>query len=304
MEVSVIQHDASKGEWNTGTPAISLRLLKAKSVAGFSLKLTLLCVLGVVMAFPFVWMALSALKTKTELMDISVFFPHEAQWGNFSEVLFNSPIPRYILNSAFVSVVSVAYQLFTGALFAYAVVFMEFRGRNVLFALVLGCYMIPGVATYVPCYVLLAQMDLLDSYGGLIISTLVSIFGIFLLRQSFMQIPRDLISASRMDRSNHWTTLWKIVFPLTKGTFLSFALINFIVSYNSYLWPSLITNKPELALVSQGLRQFFIEGGAYGTNWALVMAASTVVVSPLLLFFALIQKQFITGISGNAGLKG
>jgi multiple sugar transport system permease protein len=273
------------------------RLLRA-------LKLIALTVLGFAMVFPFIWMALSALKTRQELLDFSVFFPADPQWENYAQVLFDSPIPRYIANSVFVSVVTVAYQLFSGALLAYAVVFMNFKGKHILFAIVLGCYMVPGAATYIPCYILLSKMGLLDSYSGLIISNLVSIFGVFLLRQAFMQVPTELYEAARMDNAGHWKTLWRVVFPLTRPTFISFALIAFITCYNNYMWPSLITNSPELNLVSQGLRHFFIESGAYGTNWALVMAASTLVTVPLLVMFAFIQRGFIASIGADTGVKG
>lgn len=270
----------------------------------FALKLAVLAAIGFVMAFPFVWMALSALKTKQELLDFSVLFPGDAQWGNYAEVLLRSPIPRYIANSVFVAVVTVAYQMFSGALLAYAVVFMEFRFRRVIFAVVLGCYMVPGAATYIPSYILLSKLGLLDSYAGLITSNLVSIFGVFLLRQAFMQAPAELYEAARMDGAGHWKTLWRVVFPMTRPTFISFALIAFIACYNNYMWPSLITNTPELSLVSQGLRRFFIEGGAYGTNWALVMAASALVTAPLLILFLLVQKWFIAGIGADTGVKG
>ncbi|MDR2615771.1 MAG: carbohydrate ABC transporter permease [Oscillospiraceae bacterium] len=277
---------------------------KTVSGAAFALKLTVLAALGFVMAFPFVWMALSALKTKQELTDFTVFLPEHPQWGNYAEVLTNSPIPRYIANSLFVSAVTVAYQVVSAALLAYAVVFMKFRFRRALFAVVLGCYMVPGAATYIPSYILLSKMGLLDSYTGLIISNLVSIFGVFLLRQAFMQAPIELYEAARMDGAGHWKTLWRVIFPLTRPTFISFTLIAFIACYNSYMWPSLITNAPELSLVSQGLRRFFIEGGAYGTNWALVMAASAVVTAPLLLLFLAVQKWFIAGIGADTGVKG
>ncbi|MDR1298683.1 MAG: carbohydrate ABC transporter permease, partial [Oscillospiraceae bacterium] len=158
--------------------------------------------------------------------------------------------------------------------------------------------------TYIPCYILLSKMGLLDSYSGLILSNLVSIFGVFLLRQAFAQIPAELYEAARMDGAGHWKTLWRVVFPLTRPTFISFALIAFISCYNNYMWPSLITNSPELSLVSQGLRRFFIDGGAYGTNWALVMAASTLVTAPLLIMFLLIQRWFIAGIGADTGVKG
>lgn len=263
----------------------------------------LLIIASIFTVFPFIWMIVSALKTKSEIMDTSKFLPSVAQWGNFIEVLTNSPILRYMGNSLFVSIVTVILQLVTGAMIAYAIVNMRFKGRNILFLIIMGTYMLPTVATYVPSYIILSKLNLLNTYTGLIISNAVSIFGIFLLRQAFMQLPKGLIEAARVDGASHWQIIWKIVFPITKPAFITFGLISFISSYNNYMWPSLITDSPELSLVSQGLRRFFVEGGAYGTEWPLVMAASTVIVVPLIILFMFTQKWFISGI-GDTGIKG
>ena len=240
-------------------------------------------------AFPFIWMILSALKTKAEVMDISVFFPAEPQWENFISVIFDSPLLGYVGNSLWVSAVTLLIQIVTGAMIAYAIVFMRFKGRGALFALIMATYMLPTAATYIPSYIILSKMHLLNTFTGIILSSCVSIFGIFLLRQAFMQIPAGLIEAARIDGANHWKILWHIVAPMTKSSFITFGLMSFIGIYNSYMWPSLITDSPEKSLVSQGLRRFFIEGGAYGTEWPLVMAGSTLIVLPLLIFFMFTQ---------------
>ena len=264
----------------------------------------LLAIASIFTIFPFIWMILSALKTKAEVMDVEVFFPAEPQWNNFVSVILESPLLQYIGNSLFVSVTTLIIQIITGAMIAYAIVFMRFRGRNVLFAVIMGTYMLPTAATYIPSYIILSKMQLLNTFTGLIISSCVSIFGIFLLRQAFMQIPMGLIEAARMDGANHWKILWHIVTPMTKSSFITFGLMSFIGCYNSYMWPSLITDSPEKSLVSQGLRRFFIEGGSYGTEWPLVMAGNALIVVPLLLLFAFTQKWFINGIGGETGVKG
>lgn len=280
---------------------------KRNKINGFLknlVRILVLMVASIFTVFPFVWMVLSALKTKAEVMDVSKFLPSDPQWGNFVSVITESPMLRYIGNSLYVSVAVVAFQIISSAMLAYALVFMEFRGRKALFALIMGTYMLPAAATYIPGYIILAKTGLLDSYTGLIISDAVNIFGVFLLRQAFMQVPKGLIEAARLDGANHWKVLWNVVAPMTKSSFVTFGLMSFITMYNSYMWPSLITNKKELSLVSQGLRSFFIEGGAYGTEWPLVMAASAVIVLPLLLLFAFTQKWFINGIGGDTGMKG
>ena len=278
--------------------------LMIKTAGKEALRFALLIVESIFTVFPFVWMILSALKTKAEVMDPAVFFPAEPQWQNFYSVVFESPLLRYIGNSLFVSIVTLVIQLVTGAMIAYAIVFMKFKGRGVLFAVIMGTYMLPTAATYIPSYIILSKMHLLDTYTGLIISNCVSIFGIFLLRQAFMQIPKGLIEAARIDGANHWKILWHIVAPMTKSSFITFGLMSFIGCYNSYMWPSLITDSPEKSLVSQGLRRFFIEGGSYGTEWPLVMAGSALIVVPLLILFMFTQKWFINGIGGETGMKG
>lgn len=267
-------------------------------------KYIILLAVSVFTAFPFVWMVISALKTKSEVMDVDVFLPSEPQWSNFASVLTDSPIPLYIANSLIVSGFTVLLQVVTGAMIAYALVFLHFKGRNLLFAFVMGTYMLPVAATYIPSYIILSKWNLLNTLTGLVISSTVSIFGVFLLRQAFMQVPMGLIEAARMDGSRHFRILWEIVCPMTKSSFITFGLMSFISTYNNYMWPSLITKDQDIYLVSQGLRSFFIEGGAYGTEWALVMAASAVIVVPLLILFAFTQKWFINGIGGDTGIKG
>ena len=268
------------------------------------IRFILLAITGIFTAFPFFWMIVSALKTKSEIMDTAVFFPKEEQWGNFISIFTDSPLLHYIGNSLFVSFVTLVLQLLLGALIAYAIVFMKFKGRNVLFAIIMGTYMLPVAATYIPSYIILAKLNLLNTFTGLIISNAVSIFGIFLLRQAFMQVPVGVIEAARIDGASHWKILWHVVAPMTKSSFITFGLMSFISCYNNYMWPSLITDDPEKSLVSQGLRRFFIEGGAYGTEWPKVMAGSAVIVIPLLLLFAFTQKWFINGIGGDTGMKG
>ncbi len=262
-------------------------------------KMFVLIIAGIFTVFPFIWMILSALKTKAEVMDVSKLLPAKAQWGNFVSIFTASPMVKYIGNSLFVSIAVVAIQIVTGAMLAYAMVFMSFRGRKGLFAIVMGTYMLPAAATYIPSYIILAKLGLLNSYTGLIISDTINIFGIFLLRQAFMQVPKPLIEAAKMDGAGHVKILWKVVMPMTKSSFITFGLMSFITMYNSYMWPSLITNDKNISLVSQGLRSFFIEGGAYGTEWPKVMAASAVIVVPLLIMFAFTQKWFINGIGGE-----
>ena len=285
------------------TKEVERNINGVKIVADF-MKYAVLVSVSIFTAFPFIWMFLSALKSKEEIMSVMTFLPAQPQWENFAEIMFDSPILSYIGNSLWVSLIVILLQIVTGAMLTYAMVFLEFKGRNILFAVVMGTYMLPVAATYIPSYIILSKWNLLNTTTGLVISSCVSIFGIFLLRQAFMQVPKGLVEAARMDGASHFRILWEIICPMTKSAFITFGLMSFISTYNNYMWPSLITNDSTKFLVSQGLRSFFIEGGAYGTKWNLVMAASAVIVIPLLILFAFTQKWFINGIGGDTGMKG
>ena len=179
-------------------------------------KWIILIIAGAFTAFPFFWMVVSAFKTKEEIMDTNRFLPQSLHWENFISVLFSSPIPRYIFNSLFISLAVVFIQIITGALIAYAIVFMKFKGRSILFGIIMVTYMLPTAATYIPSYIILANHHLLNTYMGLIISSSVSIFGIFLLRQAFMQVPNAMVEAAQIDGASHFRILHLVVFPMTK----------------------------------------------------------------------------------------
>lgn len=275
-----------------------------KEIVGNIIRHILLILVSIITFFPFIWMISSALKTKDEIFNFPPkLMPQSAQWGNFINVFNDAPFEVYLFNSFFVASIEVAFQIISSAMIAYALTQLRFRGKKILFAMIMGMYMLPSAATYVPCYMLLSDFNLIDTFSGLIVSNLVNIFGIFLVRQSFLQIDKGLVEAARIDGASHWKILWRIIFPLTKPTFITLGLINFVTYYNEYMYPSLITKSPEKFLVSAGLRQFFIEGGAYGIKWPEIMAASTITVLPLLVLFTIAQKWFMQGIN-DTGVKG
>lgn len=263
-----------------------------------------MALVSLVMVTPFLWMFLSALKTQKEIKAFPpTLFPDTAQWANFLETWTSAPFDRYIFNSFFTASSIVILHIITTAMFAYAITQLNFKLRKPLFALIMATYMLPVAVTYVPSYIILARLGWLDSYQGIILSNSVSVFAIFLARQSFLQVPEEMVDAARVDGAGHWHILWKIFIPLTKPIFITFGLINFVLMYNNYLWPLMIIRSREMYLITIGLRQFFIEQGAYGVNWPLIMAASTLVVTPLLLLFFIAQKWFIRGVGGT-GIKG
>ena len=275
-----------------------------KKTIGKGIRHTVLTIISLIMVFPMLWMVLGSVKTSKEAMDPTMIFPNIIHLENIIEVFNNSPLMKYVANSLIVALITTAIQIVTGAMLAYAFSFIRFKGRNLLFGIVMATYMLPSCATYIPAYVTLAKMGLLNSKAGLIFSQCVSIFGIFLLRTAFLQVPGELIEAAKLDGANDWNVLWRIIMPVTRSSFVTFGLMSFVSLYNNYMWPSLITKDADQYLVAQGLRSFFIDDGAYGTDWAKVMAGSTMIVIPLLILFAFTQKWFINGLSGDSGVKG
>lgn len=275
-----------------------------KKFAVTGLKHITLIAISIIMIFPLLWMILGGLKTSQEAMNPEMILPDVIHLENVIDVFKNSPLMKYIGNSLTVAIIATLIQIVTGAMLAYAFSFIGFKGRNILFGIVMATYMLPSCATYIPAYVTLAKMGMLNSKTGLIISQCVSIFGIFLLRTAFLQVPKELIEAAKLDGAGDWKILWKIVMPVTKSSFVTFGLMSFISLYNNYMWPSLITKDSNLYQVAQGLRSFFIDDGAYGTNWAKVMVGSSIIVIPLLILFAFTQKWFISGLAGDSGVKG
>lgn len=177
--------------------------MNLKNVLFLILRIVFLTFISALTALPFIWMVCSALKPSAEVMESATFLPSQIEWSNITSVLTESPIPSYIFNTMWISLLIVALQVVTSAMLAYALVFMEFKGKNKIFMIVMATYMLPVAATYIPSYIILSHMKLLNTFTGIIISSTVSTFGVFLLRQGFMQIPKSLVEAARMDGSNH-----------------------------------------------------------------------------------------------------
>lgn len=289
-------------------PAAGSGAVAGKGPAAYFVKVLVrrgvLFLAAVAMLFPFYWMVTSALKTKTEIFRFPpTLIPADANWNVFFEALGEAPFFTYIFNSGFTALAIVLFQIFNSALFAYVLTQFSFRGKSILFAVIMGTYMLPAAATYVPGYIILSRLGMLNSFTGIIVSNCVSVFSIFLVRQSFLQVNRSILESAKIDGASHWRILWRIMAPLSRPAFVTMALITFVRNYNNYMWPSLIIKKPELYLVTVGLRQFFIEGGAYGIKWPLVMAACTITVLPLAVLYVFLQRFLIQGIS-DTGVKG
>ncbi|MER5768788.1 carbohydrate ABC transporter permease [Streptomyces sp. NPDC001985] len=255
------------------------------------------------MAAPFLWMALSAFKTKPELAaSPPVWIPTEWTLANFRELLDLLDLPAYFLNSTIVaSLVTVSNLLFCSML-GYALAKLNFAGKNKLFGLVLGALMVPGNLMLLPLFVLMSKMQLIDSYAGLVLPFAAGAFGVFLMRQFMLSVPDELLEAARLDGAGEWYIFWRIVMPLVKPALATLAILTFLQSWNNFVWPLIATNDPDKYTLPVALATFATDPNrANGANGVL-MAGSFLVVLPVLLVFAVLQRHFTQGIA-TAGLK-
>ena len=268
------------------------------------ISLLLLAFVSILAFFPLLWMATNSFKTANKIIQQPLnLFPEVLDFRNFIGALEKAPFDLYIINSIITAFAIVVLQLLLGILMGYGLSKFDFKGKKILFGSILLTYMLPAAATYVPSYVILAKMNLIDTIPGIIISNVASVFTIYMVYQTFSSVPKEMIEAAEMDGANNWQILWKVMVPLSKSTILTTALIQFVVMYNNYMWPSLITNSKKNYLISVGLNIFFNSKGNFTQNLPMLMAANTISVLPLLILFLILKKWFIEGIS-DSGIKG
>lgn len=281
-----------------------IRAPRKKRDGSAVVKTILLAVSSLAMVYPLLWMISNSFKTADDIMgNPASLLPTVPNLSNFAGALTMAPFDLYVFNSAFTAIVIVVIQLLLSVLFAFGIVFYSFPGKKVFYGAILLTYMLPTAATYVPSYVILAKMGLLDSLTGLIVSNLASVFTIFLLVQNFKGVPQELLQAAQIEGANQRQLLFRVVVPFSKSTLITAGLINFVNMYNNYMWPSLITTSKSKMLISVGLNTFFTGQGNFKENLPRLMAANTLSVLPLLILFVVLQKWFIKGIS-DSGLKG
>lgn len=262
-----------------------------------------LIVLGAAMILPFAWMISTSLKGYHEIFRYPPkWIPDSPQWSNYLEVWKLAPFGRFYMNSVFVALVTTVGQVITGVLAAYAFARMEFWGRDKVFMLFLATLMVPTQVTLIPTYIVMSQMGWIDSYQALIIPFVSTAFSVFLLRQFFLTIPKELEEASIMDGCSKLRFIFLVLMPLAKPAIASVSLFGFLGSWNSYLWPLIVINSNQMRTLPIGLRYFVSQQGG-GSEWHYLMAASLIVMLPVLIVFFAAQKQFIEGIA-RSGIKG
>ncbi len=240
---------------------------------------------AVVMILPFIWMLTTSME--------------QGGFRNYAEAWKEVPFGRYFLNTLLVTFLTVLGVVVTSSLAAYAFATMRFRGSGFLFMLFLSTMMVPQPVYLVPSYIILSKLHWIDTFAALIIPWTANVFSIFLLQQHFKTIPRSLYEAALLDGCSTFGYLWRVVLPLSRSVLVTVILFDVISSWNSFMWPLVVTNSESMRVLQVGLSYFNQEAAS---NFPLLMAASTFCTLPLLVLFVLAQRQIVSSYS-RSGLK-
>lgn len=256
----------------------------------------ILIMAAILSLMPFYWMLVSSLKPIEDILTIPVWLiPLRPTLGNYSELLTTTLFARSVLNSIAVSLTNVVIQIFLCALAGFAFAKYRFRGRNLLFTLILGTVMIPASVQLVPNYIVMGKLGLLDKLWALILPSAGNAFGIFWMRQYMFSIPDDLLDAGRMDGATEFGIFWRIVLPIARPALGALALFVFTTSWNDFLQPLVYLRSQEVFTVQLMIAQIFKV--RFQQNFHLLMASSVLAIIPMTVLFFTVQNQFIAGLT-------
>lgn len=277
--------------------------MKSKKKISKSIIYIILLFISFVCLVPFYWMIRSSLMDMSQIFTMPpIWIPKPIKFSNYKEALTMLPFGRYFLNTLFVVVFTVLGTVITSSLCAYSFSRIEWKGRDTVFGILLTAMMIPFAVTLIPTFIGWQKLGVVNSYAPLIVPAWFGggVFNVFLLRQFFRTIPKELDEAARIDGAGHFTIYSKIIIPLSKPSLIVVSLFSFMGSWNDFLGPLVYLNDGDKFTLSLGLMQF---QGMYSAQWQYMMAAATVVLIPIVIIFFIGQKYFIEGIS-MSGMKG
>jgi multiple sugar transport system permease protein len=234
-----------------------------------------------------------AIVSLLALVMVAPFLYMVSTSGNYATALSALPFGRFFLNSALLAGCAAVGQVFTSATAAYAFARLRFPGRDRVFLAFLSVLIVPAIVLLIPRFQIISALGWVDSYAGLISTELVSVWGIFFLRQCFLTLPRDLEDAARLDGAGEWTIFWRVILPLSKPALATLALLAFVDQWKNFLWPLVATRSLEMQVVEVGLARFH---GLYYTNWPYQMAAAVTATLPLLIVFFVAQRYVSRGL--------
>jgi multiple sugar transport system permease protein len=254
--------------------------------------------LGLMTVFPLVWMLSISFKTGSEVFTPSLLPAHPTT-DNFLYVLTEVPFLRYLFNSFFVSATVTIAALFFHSMAGYALARLRFPGREIIFLAMFSTFLVSLPVIIVPLFILTRALGMLDSYAGLIIPAIFNAFGIFLLRQYYLALPKELEEAAILDGAGYWRIYWSVILPLSRPILSALAILFFLANWNAFLWPMTVTSDLDLWVVQVAIANFKSQ---YAGAWNYVMAASTIVAVPMLVLFVIFQRQIMDSIK-TSGLK-
>ncbi|AYG69976.1 MULTISPECIES: carbohydrate ABC transporter permease [unclassified Rhizobium] len=255
-------------------------------------------ILALMTLFPLLWMVSIAFKPAAESFSSSLI-PEAPTLDNFIYVLTGVPFIRYMLNSFFVSATVTIVALFFHTMAGYALARLRFPGREIIFLAIFSTFLVSLPVVIVPLFIIVKAMGMINSYAGLIVPAIFNAFGIFLLRQYYLSLPREIEEAAVIDGAGYWRIYWSVILPLSRPIMSALAILFFLANWNSFLWPLTITSNPNLWMVQVGIANFKSQ---YSASWNYMMAASTIVAIPTLILFVIFQRQIMDSLK-TSGLK-
>jgi len=259
---------------------------------------TLTAVLALLTVIPLVWMVSGAFKTPDQVFDPNPI-PASPTLENFTSVFARVSFLRYMLNTFFVAGTVTVVALWFHSMAAYALARLSFPGRDILFFAIFSTLLVAVPVILVPLFILVREMGMLNSYAGLIIPPIFNAFGIFLLRQFYLSMPRELEDAARVDGCGYWGVYWHVILPLSRPMLAALAVFFFLANWNSFLWPLTITLDRDLWMIQVAIASFQTQ---YAGAWNLIMAAATVAAIPTMAMFFVFQRQLVESIK-TSGFK-
>ncbi len=288
--------------WHRLVQRITARFQRPLHILGRMLMYAALVFFAVLFIAPFIWLISNSLKDSAHAFDAN-WLPWPVAWDNYLRIFQEVPLLLMARNSLFVAALGVGSVLLSSSMIAYALARLRFPGRNLVFLAVLGTMMLPGAVTMVPVYLIWKRLGLVNTLSPLWMGNLFgSSFYIFMLRQFFLGIPQDIIEAARVDGASYYRIYRNVMLPLARPALLTVAILEFQAKWNDFMGPLIYIQNPALRTLPLGL-QLFVQQEGYGQfHWELLFAASVVITLPMVIMFALAQKQFIQGIA-TTGMK-
>lgn len=254
------------------------------------------------LALPFYWMVVTSLQPSEAVVTQGAWWPSEFRWANFADAWNAAPFGRFYVNSIVTGVCATAIQVVGAILMAYAFAVIRFPGKPAIIVAVIATMAVPEEAKLVPNFLLMREFGWIDTYWALIIPPAAHAFPVFVLYQQFRTIPSTMREAARADGAGHWRTLWHVYVPMSRPAIAAVVVIAFLGRWNDFLWPLIVTNSADMRTLPIGLA--YLRGlEETGNRWPLLMAGCLLVILPILLLYAVAQRQFVEGITRGA-IKG